>query len=596
MSKKVNKQTAKRVVGFYWNHAKRYPALMAVVLLISPIATLANNLIPPLILARVIDRLSRQDFIPGQPLQSFSTEIIGYALLTFIAGAVLWRIVDMAVFHLEGKILRDIAQKVFGHYINQSADFHANHFGGTLVSGSNKLLGGYIRMADTTVFGVLPLVVILLSSIVILFTRAPLFSVALAIFSVVYVVIAVKVSAPARESMAKHATQESRQTGELADAITNAMAIKSFASDKLEQEKFARTTDKTFSKLLDFMRPHQRQMTYFSVMTSSINSAALLIAVISVVSFDADVATAFLIFSYTATIVTRLFDFGNQSLRTYNRVIGDATDTVDILLTPAEIQDPKSPEQSHIQHGGIKFDEVTFKHKGNNEAIFKNLSLSIKPGEKVGLVGHSGSGKSTFTRLLLRFSDLDKGQIKIDGQNIADITQNDLRRAIAYVPQEPLLFHRSIAENIGYSDPSADQQVIEGIAKKANAAEFIETLPDKYETLVGERGIKLSGGQRQRVAIARAMLKNAPILVLDEATSALDSESEELIQDALWKLMEGRTAIVIAHRLSTIQRMDRILVMDNGKIVEEGTHRELVRQGGNYAKLWAKQSGGFIED
>lgn len=200
------------------------------------------------------------------------------------------------------------------------------------------------------------------------------------------------------------------------------------------------------------------------------------------------------------------------------------------------------------------------------------------------------------TRLLLRFSDLDSGAILIDGQNIASLAQSDLRSSIAYVPQEPLLFHRSIAENIGYSTVDATDREVRAVARQANAAEFIEGLPDGYDTIVGERGIKLSGGQRQRVAIARAMLKNAPILVLDEATSALDSESEALIQDALWKLMEGRTAIVIAHRLSTIQKMDRILVMDNGKIVEQGSHRELTRAGGVYAKLWQRQSGGFLEE
>ncbi len=211
-------------------------------------------------------------------------------------------------------------------------------------------------------------------------------------------------------------------------------------------------------------------------------------------------------------------------------------------------------------------------------------------------MGHSGSGKTTFTRLLLRFSDIDSGTISIDGQNIAYLTQDDLRRHIAYVPQEPILFHRTLAENIAYGQVDASQQEIEAVAQLAHAHDFIANLPDGYDTLVGERGVKLSGGQRQRVAIARAMLKNAPILVLDEATSSLDSESEALIQSALWRLMEGRTAIVVAHRLSTIQKMDRIVVLDEGKIIEQGTHQELLHTKGAYAKLWAHQSGGFIEE
>ncbi len=237
-------------------------------------------------------------------------------------------------------------------------------------------------------------------------------------------------------------------------------------------------------------------------------------------------------------------------------------------------------------------------HDGGSkqDARIQDLKRRIKPGEKVGLVGHSGSGKTTLTRILLRFSDIQDGEITIDGQNISHISQDDLRRSISYVPQEPLLFHRSIKENITYGRPDASEEAMRVIARKAHADDFIDKLPKKYETLVGERGVKLSGGQRQRIAIARAMLKNAPILVLDEATSALDSESEALIQDALWKLMEGRTAIVIAHRLSTIQRMDRIVVLDNGRIVEQGSHKELIRQNGTYAQLWIRQSGGFIEE
>jgi ATP-binding cassette subfamily B protein len=248
--------------------------------------------------------------------------------------------------------------------------------------------------------------------------------------------------------------------------------------------------------------------------------------------------------------------------------------------------------------GDIRLVDVNFRYEeGGNKPLFHALNLVIKPGEQVGLVGHSGGGKSSLVKLLSRFMDIDSGQILIDGQDITQITQRSLRERIAYVPQDPLLFHRSLIENIRYGRPEASDEEVFAVAKLAHADDFINSLPKGYDTLVGERGVKLSGGQRQRVAIARAMLKNAPILVLDEATSALDSESEVLIQDALWKLMEGRTAIVIAHRLSTIQRMDRIIVMEDGAVIEQGSHKDLLRlEGGTYARLWAHQSGGFLED
>jgi ATP-binding cassette subfamily B protein len=244
----------------------------------------------------------------------------------------------------------------------------------------------------------------------------------------------------------------------------------------------------------------------------------------------------------------------------------------------------------------VEFDHVTFTHDGAGvDALFEDFTLTIAPGEKIGLVGHSGSGKTTLTRLLLRFSDVDSGAIRIDGQDLRDVTQASLRRSIAYVAQEPLLFHRSIEDNIAYGRPDATPELVRAAAVKASADEFISRLPSGYATTVGERGVKLSGGQRQRIAIARAVLKDANLLVLDEATSALDSESEVHIQAALAEAMKGRTTIVIAHRLSTVQAMDRIVVLADGRIVEQGSHAELLAAGGVYAGLWSHQSGGFLE-
>lgn len=592
----MKKTVTTKTLAFYWHTMWRYPRYVVGLLVSIPLTALVSNIIPPLILANVLSRLAAHDYQEGHVWASFGPSLVLYGVLVLFSGVVMWRIVDYMVWRLEGAVLRDIANKIFEHLMHQSSDFHANHFGGSLVSQTNKILGGYIRVADTTWFQTLPMFWGIVFAAIVLASRAPLYSAIFVIFSIVYIISSYFVTERIRKLGAKHAAAESKQTGYLADAITNVMAIKSFARGDFEQQRYRESSDITYNWLRRLLRVSQVQMSYFSTMTSFIMAISLTVAVIGVVSYDANIATVFLILNYTAYIASQLFTFSVQSLRNYNRALGDASDMTKILEMEPAVQDPARPEKVAIRSGSIAFDNVNFKHDGSDEAIFDGLNLQIKNGEKIGLVGHSGSGKTTFTRLLLRFSDIDSGEILIDGQNIAHITQDDLHRNIAYVPQEPLLFHRTILENIAYGKPEASINAVRKAAKQAHAKEFIDELPKGYETLVGERGVKLSGGQRQRIAIARAMLKNAPILVLDEATSALDSESEVLIQDALWKLMEGRTAIVIAHRLSTVQRMDRIIVLDDGKIVEQGSHQELLKLNGQYAKLWNHQSGGFIED
>lgn len=591
----IRSLTINPVVRFYWRQVRHYPKLLLGVLISMPVTVLINSYLPALILASVLSRLASHDYNNHQLWHSFGPSLITYAAL-LLFGLGLWRVVDYFQWRLEARIQRDMAEAVFTHLLSETADFHANNFTGSLVSQTNKLLGGYIRMADTTTYQAYPLLAGIIITSVILLPRAPLFVLFFVSFSIIYLLFAFKVSRPVRRASAIFANTESKQTGALADAITNVLAIKSFARGKYERKRFHQATTKTHDNLLRVAHKHQGQMNALGLLSRIIAGSSLTMAVISVMFFRANIGTVFLIFSYTASLLEQLFQFSNNGLRNYSRAVGDATDMVQTLAQTPKVIDPISPEPSRIHQGIIEFDRVSFTHRGANDAIFDKLSLKIKPGEKIGLVGHSGSGKTTFTRLLLRYSDIDDGEIRIDGQNIAHITQDDLHNHIAYVPQEPLLFHRSIAENISYGAAESDQRSIEAVAKLAHAHEFIATLPHGYDTLVGERGVKLSGGQRQRIAIARAMLKNAPILLLDEATSALDSESEVLIQDALWKLMEGRTAIVIAHRLSTIQKMDRIIVLDEGKIVEQGSHKDLLQKNGTYAKLWAHQSGGFIEE
>ncbi len=323
-----------------------------------------------------------------------------------------------------------------------------------------------------------------------------------------------------------------------------------------------------------------------------------ILAIVHVVRRDPSVlAIGIFAFSYTITLTNRLFEIGNV-FRTIEEGLLQASPMAEILLEQSELSDKSGSKTLQVSDGAISFSNVHFHYPDSSikQAVFDDFSLEISAGQKVGLIGPSGGGKSTFTRLLLRFDDLQSGAIIIDGQNITDVTQSSLRSNIAYVPQEPLLFHRSIRDNITYGNLDASDNDILQAAMEAYALDFIQSLPQGIETIVGERGVKLSGGQRQRIAIARAILKNAPILVLDEATSALDSESEHVIQKALQELMKGRTTIVIAHRLSTIQHMDRIIVLDEGRIVEHGSHAELLKKGDLYARLWNHQTGGFIED
>lgn len=586
---------ANLTIRLFIHHAFRYKRYTIPLFFTVALSVLGMNYLEPYIQAQVLQRISDGDFDSSNLWASFNTEIIAYAIAAIMTGIVGWRINIWMIWNLEMRVIRDIAQRVFDHLISLDANFHANRFGGSLVSQTNKLVGSYIRFTDAMIFNLYTLVVAMIATIVILGPRVPIYAFILVALSILYIIGTIRLSRPVRDANREQAEQESRQTGQLADSVANIMAIKSFAAEKHESKRYWKEATKTKKATYKSMVTTTYRETFSATMTTSIGIAALVIAIFGTNLFGSDIATLFLIVTYTGVIGMRLWEFQNV-LRQINRALGDASDMVKILQIKPSIQDPEKPKKITQKRGHIELEDVTFTHPGKIEPLFKNLNLRIKPGEKIGLVGHSGSGKTSLTGLLLRFVDIDSGSIKVDGQDVREVAQQDLRSHITYVPQEPLLFHRSLAENIAYSRPNADQREITAIAKLANAHEFIKDLPDGYETLVGERGVKLSGGQRQRVAIARSMLKNAPILVLDEATSALDSESEVLIQDALWKLMEGKTAIVIAHRLSTIQKMDRIIVLDKGEIIEQGTHKELTRKGGKYAELWSHQSGGFLEE
>ncbi len=428
---------------------------------------------------------------------------------------------------------------------------------------------------------------------VILFLKIPVLAYAFLIWSVLYVFITLLFIRKKIAYDTQEAAADSFVTGRFSDAILNVLNIKIFSSDRKEGINFKSITD-------DEERKRRRAWYFanFQNIMQSVMMAALQILVLYLnIHFWYEGRISLGMFVLIQTYMFGLFDILwslGRSLTKAMKSMTDMQEVVDIFDTPLDITDPARPENLKIRRGHIIFDKLSFSY-GESNSVLKDFNLEIAPGKRIGLVGHSGTGKSTITKLLLRFINTTEGNIVIDGQNIKNIAQNDLRSVISYVPQESILFHRTIRENIAYSKPDATKEEIINVAKKAHAHEFISNLKYGYNTLVGERGVKLSGGERQRVAIARAMLKNSPILILDEATSSLDSISESYIQDAFNELMKGKTTIVIAHRLSTIQKMDKIIVLEKGKIVEQGTHKELLEKKGAYADLWKHQTGGFLE-
>lgn len=560
------------------------------------VAVIITDIIPPLIIARCFDKIqalaANGQTVHFSDLASYVWAYIG--LLAF--GIFAWRTQAWAVWRYVILGTRRIHERLFGHVQQMGPKFHADRFGGALVSQTNKFAAAYDRFMSDFTWNILTGFTALLFSLVILYSTYWQYAAILTGVMTVYFVVIyrrMKRQAPLNRDLA---SKQSLQTAKLADTITNVGTVRAFAGEEYERQLFQKQTGITMKADFALMKAQMKNELFSQSGTTTINILAFAIGVVSITKFNAPVGTLFLAISYTSSLTRRLWE-SMFILRNLNRVFADAADMTEILQLQPEIKDDPGAEALYAPRGDIRLKDVTFSHNPKGKkSLFKDLNLHIKPGEKIGFVGHSGSGKTTLTNLLLRFMDVQKGGIEFDGRDIKHVTQASLRSHVAYVPQEPLLFHRSLLENIRYGNPDASKKEVIAVAKMAHAHDFISELPEGYDTLVGERGVKLSGGQRQRVAIARAMLKNAPVLILDEATSALDSESEALIQDALWKLMEGRTAIIIAHRLSTIQRMDRIIVMDNGRIAEQGSHKELIRQNGIYAGLWNRQSGGFLED
>ena len=584
----------KKVIKYFYGIAMSQKRFSLPPLFLAPIARIGGDYIPALILSIIINKVSS----PDRPeLSALAWLIVLYWLVPTIAEA-LWRLIIWIMNINDANGMQKIANKTFDDLMGRSYDFHINNFAGSLVAKTNRFVSAYEPLYDMLVFEVMGTITGLIFAVVVVMRISTQVGLAFLVTLAIYMVVMYRLTRKRFSYNKERAAQESIQTGQLADALTNAVTTKTFSRERHENKLFAEITKVLAKKRLQAWSYQNIPMD--AITTNMINTMrllALLGALLATYYSGIAIGSVFLILAYVNTLTGKFWEL-SRLMRNIESNFSNAVEMMEILSQEKQVLDQTDAVPLKAKTGTIEIKDVSFSYERKNKrsGLFESLNLSIPHGQSVGLVGPSGGGKTTITKLLLRFMDVRGGEILIDAQNIAQVTQDSLRDVITYVPQEPLLFHRTLKENIAYGRPTASMKQIIEAAKKAHAHDFIQTLSSGYDTLVGERGIKLSGGQRQRVALARAILKDAPIIVLDEATSALDSESEKLIQDALFKLMEGRTTIVIAHRLSTIKLLDRILVLEDGKITEDGSHETLSnRKDGTYARLWAHQSGGFIE-
>jgi len=591
MKKKTN------ILAYFAKEALRHKKLVIPIIIILPLTVVLERYVTPLLVGYVLNHLQANDIT----LQNSAWVIGLFLFIELISQVIGYRVVLWMMWTVQVRGEAHLYRQAYDKLSRHSMSFYSDTFTGSLVSKVNRFTSAYMEFINTATYQVLILATAMLATIIGLLFLIWQYALILLVLTIVFIICAFFGTRFMRERFKARSQAYTDISGKMSDSISNMMAVKTDAKEKQERKVLDVGVDTMIEKEFLARNGMIRVSSIYSIITTLMKVGALIAAIWSVQAGFGNAAVIYISLTYTFNLISELFNV-NGILRSYYQITGDSADTLEIIEQPASVTD-QTKIALKVQDSSIEFQNISFAHPDKDmpddepiDSLFSDFSLSINKNTKIGLVGVSGSGKSTLMKLLLRFYDVDSGRILISGHDIKRVTQQSLHENIAYVPQEPLLFHRTVLENIAYSKPQATLEQVRTAAKQANALEFIEKLPKGFETLVGERGVKLSGGQRQRIAIARAILKDAPILILDEATSALDSESEKLIQDALEKLMKGRTSIVIAHRLSTIATLDRVVVLDNGKIIEDGSHQVLLKEKGTYAKLWAHQSGGFIEE
>jgi len=520
------------------------------------------------------------------PMKFFVLLNVGILLFSRCSGALL-----VAV----GPVLRRRVRSGLYRYLQgHSQRYFMGNFAGSLSNRVAEVSMGVNHALWTLVCDFWPVAVTLMATLVLLAQVHTGLAFVMGLWTLGYISVSYLLAMRCREYAKVFAAARSAVSGRIVDAVTNVMNSKMFARMEYERQHLRRYLDREVQAARKTFWFMERMRWFQFIATLALQVCMIAYAASIWVRGGISVGSFAMIASLLLMVINDVRNLSRRFLEFFE-YIGNITDGVGIIIRPHEITDATDAVELCVKQGEIRFENVDFAYAEGIE-VFRKLTLTIPAGERVGLVGFSGSGKSTFVNLVLRLYDIQSGRILIDGQNIQQVTQNSLRRAVSMISQDPMLFHRSLRENVRYGSLDATDEDVQEAARTAHAHEFIESLPQGYDALVGERGVRLSGGQRQRIAIARAVLKNAPIVIMDEATSSLDSVTERHIQESIQELMQGRTSIVIAHRLSTIAHLDRIVVFHAGHVVEDGTHAELLERDGHYARMWRMQAGGFLPE
>jgi ATP-binding cassette subfamily B protein len=545
----------------------------------------------PYILGRIIDTLSLFDADRSSAWQFLKVFIfLGIALWVFVEMS--YRLRGFLLAKALPKMEADVRMTMFDHVEHHSPRYFNEHFAGGLANKISDMVTN-LNSFFMSLCLFIPLVFTCLLTLFFLFQVNVLFACILVCWLLIHFLVVFLFAPKCAKKSDTHGEVRSELAGKMVDSLTNNFTVNLFAAFRFEKERIALSQKIEQDKNASAKRYVAWMFVYLSILYI-IGTASMLIFLV-MYWMKGRISTGEVIQVVNTTWnVTLVMWFASDIMPAFFQSIGLMNQALSVMKDPQDVLDDPEAKPLVLQKGDIRFENVCFSY--GKKTLFDQKNVHIRQGEKVGLVGYSGAGKSSFVNLILRFYQVDQGRILIDGQDISKVTLESLRRQVALIPQDPLLFHRTLEENIRYGVETASKEEVIAAAKLAHCDEFIQRLPDGYDSLVGERGTKLSGGERQRIAIARAILLQAPILILDEATSALDSITESFIQESLDTLMKNRTTLVVAHRLSTLAKMDRILVFDRGKIIEQGSHEELLVHQGHYAKLWKMQAGGFLPD